>query len=98
MIKTPSMRKRIWLIVLALFFCSIAYVIYLDWTNADKRKQNFAIAKGKVLDVKSEIIEGSHAADITYKILVNGKHITRVKRITCEKSNILFMLFSKNMD
>jgi hypothetical protein len=50
------------------------------------------------VDVRSEMMDGSHAADITYVIQVNGKDITRTTRITCEKSNLLFTLMNKQMD
>jgi hypothetical protein len=92
------MPKKIWLIVLALFLGLIACVIFIEWANTHKRKQNFTLTKGNIVDVRSEIMDGSHAADITYMIQVDGKDIIRTTRITCEKSNILFMLMNKQMD
>jgi hypothetical protein len=92
------MRKKIWLIVLALFLGLIASVIYIEWANTHKRKQNLTLTKGNIVDVRSEIMDGSHAADITYMIKIDGKDIIRTTRITCEKSNILFMLMNKQMD
>src|SRR5262245_35051979 len=92
-----SMQKRTWLFFLTLFLCLIAYVAYLEWASPYKRKQNFATTKGHILDVRSEMMDGSHAADINFEILINGKHITRTTRITCEKSNMVFELFNKQM-
>jgi len=82
------MRKKIWLIVLALFLGLIACVIYIEYASAHKRKQNFALTKGNIVDVRSEMMDFSNAADITYMIQVNGKDITCTTRITCERSNI----------
>jgi hypothetical protein len=92
------MRKKILLLVLAIFLGLVACVIYMDRVNTDKRKQNFTLAKGRIVEVRSEMMDGSHAADITFLIQVNGKDITHTARITCEKSNILFMLMDKAMD
>jgi hypothetical protein len=92
------MRKKIWLIVLTIFVGLIAYVIYVEWANGHKRKQNFTVTKGNIVDVRSEMMDGSHSADVTFKIQVNGKEISRTTRITCEKSNIMFMLMNKKMD
>ncbi|MBO9204039.1 MULTISPECIES: hypothetical protein [Niastella] len=92
------MRKKVWLFIAALFLGLTAYVIYLEWVGPFKRKQNFAVTKGNIVGVSPDIMNGSYSADINYKILVNGKEITRLTRITYEKSNVLFMLFNKNMD
>lgn len=58
------MPKKVWFLLIALFMCLVAYVIYGELDRPRKRRQNFGLAKGVVLSVSIDIMNG-YSADIT---------------------------------
>jgi hypothetical protein len=94
------MRKKGWLIVLALFLLLVSYVIYGEFDRDRKRKHGFSLVKGEIVDLKMDGMNG-HSFDITYKAQINGKEIIRSKNITCDKRlglGILNILMRRKMD
>jgi hypothetical protein len=78
------MRKKIWLIVIALFLSLGVYLVYDKFDRARRLKQSFGLVKGEIVDVRMDLMNG-HSLDITYKVNVDGKEITRSKNIGFEK-------------
>jgi hypothetical protein len=91
------MRNKIWLFLVALFLLLGAYAIYKEWDSAKKLKNNWAITRGVIVQVGKEMMDGSTNMDVTFKIKINGKDITRITKITCAGS-MGFFLYNKNMD
>ena len=78
------MRKKIWLIVIALFLSLVVYCVYDKFDSARRLKQNFGLLKGEIVDLRMDIMNG-HSLDITYKVNIDGKEITRSKNFGFEK-------------
>lgn len=74
------MRNKVWLIIISLFLLLVAYVVYDKFDRAHRLKQNFGVAKGEIVEVSADLMNG-HSADITYKVTIDGKKITRSKNI-----------------
>lgn len=77
------MRKKAWLFILVLFLLMIAFVVYKDHHNESKRKQNWSLTKGTVVNITQDAMNGSRLVEITYKIQVDGKDITSVSKVKC---------------
>lgn len=77
------MRKKAWLFILVLFLLMIAFVVYKDHHNESKRKQNWSLTKGTVVNITQDAMNGSRLVTITYKIQVDGKDITSVSKVKC---------------
>lgn len=78
------MRKKAWLFILVLFLFMIGFVIYKDHHNENKRKQNWSLTKGVIVNITQDAMNGSRVVEITYKIQVDGKDITRVLKVKCD--------------
>jgi preprotein translocase subunit YajC len=79
------MRKKAWLFIIVLFLLMIAFVVYKDQHNENKRKQNWSMTKGVVVNITQDAMNGSRVVEITYKIQVDGKDIIRVSKVTCNR-------------
>lgn len=77
------MRKKAWLFFIVLILLMIAFVVYKDQHNENKRKQNWSLTKGTVVNITQDAMNGSRVVEITYKIQVDGKDITRVSKVKC---------------
>jgi hypothetical protein len=77
------MRKKSWLFILVLFLLMIAFVVYKDQHNENKRKQNWSMTKGVIMNITQDAMNGSRLVEITYKIQVDGKDITSVSKVKC---------------
>lgn len=77
------MRKKAWLFIIVLFLLMIAFVVYKDQHNESKRKQNWGLTKGTVVNITQDAMNGSRVVEITYKMQVDGKNITRVSKMKC---------------
>lgn len=77
------MRKKAWLFFIVLLLFMIAFVVYKDQHNENKRKQNRSLTKGTVVNITQDAMNGSRVVEITYKIQVDGKDITRVSKMKC---------------
>lgn len=77
------MRKKAWLFIVVLFLLMIAFVVYKDQQNESKRKQNWSLTKGTVVNITQDAMNGSRLVEITYKIQVDGKDITSVSKVKC---------------
>ena len=77
------MRKKTWLFFIILILFMIAFVVYEDQHNENKRKQNRSMTKGTVVNITQDAMNGSRVVEITYKIQVDGKDITRVSKMKC---------------
>jgi preprotein translocase subunit YajC len=77
------MRKKAWLFIIVLFLLMIAFVVYKDQHNESKRKQNWSLTKGTVVNITQDAMNGSRVVEITYKIQVDGKDITGVSKVKC---------------
>jgi hypothetical protein len=77
------MRKKAWLFFIVLILLMIAFVVYKDQHNENKRKQNWSLTKGVIVNITQDAMNGSRVVEITYKIQVDGKDITRVLKVKC---------------
>jgi len=94
------MPKKVWFLLLAVLLCLVAYVIYGELDRPRKRKQNFGLVKGVVVNVSMDIMNG-YSADITYKTTINNKEISRTKRLTsdrCSDMRIFLTLMNQKME
>jgi hypothetical protein len=78
------MRKKAWLILITLFLLMVAFVIYKDKNNENKRKQNWGMAKGVVVGITQDAMNGSRVVEVTYNIQVEGNDITRMQKFQCD--------------
>jgi len=78
------MRKKTWLFFIVLLLLMIAFVVYKDQHNESKRKQNWSLTKGVIVNITQDAMNGSRVVEITYKIQVGGKDITRVLKVKCD--------------
>ena len=58
------MRKKARLFIIVLFLLMIAFVVYKDQHNENKRKQNWSLAKGTVMNITQGAMNGSHLVTI----------------------------------
>jgi hypothetical protein len=77
------MRKKAWLFIIVLFLLMIAFVVYKDQHNENKRKQNWSLTKGTVVNITQDAMNGSRLVEITYKIQADGKDITSMSKVKC---------------
>jgi Na+/H+ antiporter NhaC len=78
-----NVRKKAWLPIIVVFLLMIAFVVYKDKRNENKRKQNRGMTKGIVVGITQDAMNGGHLVEITYKIQVEGKEITRMQKFQC---------------
>ena len=78
------MRKKAWLFIIVLFLLMIGFVVYKDRNNENKRRQNWSLTKGLIVNTAQDAMNGSRLVKITYKIQVDGKEITRLSNLKCE--------------
>jgi hypothetical protein len=94
------MRKKAWLLVFTLFISFVAYVIYFEFNLEKRRKQNFDLIKGEVVDLSFDVMNG-HSIDLTYLMKVDGRNITRSKHVRCDKNpglNVYEILKGRPLD
>ena len=78
---------------MALFLSVVVYCVYDKFDSARRLKQNFGLVKGGIVDVRMGLMNG-HSLDITYKVNIDGKVITRNKNIGFEKKVVWeFIIF-----
>jgi hypothetical protein len=77
------MRKKAWLLIVVLFLLMIAFVVYNDRNNENKRRENYEMTKGLVVGITQDAMNGSRLIQITYTIQVDGKEFKRMEKLTC---------------
>jgi hypothetical protein len=77
------MSKKTGLFFVVILLLMIAFVVYKDQDNEKKRKQNWSLTKGVIVNITQDAMNGSRLVEITYKIQVDGKDITRVSKVKC---------------
>jgi hypothetical protein len=93
------MRKKIRIIFFIIFLSLIACVIYVELDRPRKRKKNFGLVMGEVINVGWDVMNG-YSADITYKAVINEKEIVRRKRVTsdvCKNMGFFLMMMNRKM-
>jgi hypothetical protein len=83
------MRKKAWFLIIALFLLMVAFVIYKDRDSENKRKQNWSMVKGVVVNVTQDAMNGGRLVEVTYKIQVDEQDIVRVMKFECNGWAIL---------
>lgn len=79
-----NVRKKAWLPVIVTFLLMIAFVIYKDKHNENKRKQNRGMTKGVVVGITQDAMNGGRLVEVTYKIQVEGKEIIHMQKFQCD--------------
>lgn len=81
------MGKKPRLAIFAVFLGLLGYLVFTEWDRPRQRKQHPEFTKAKIINESGTFMNG-HSVDITFKMTVGGKEITRLKKIRLKEGKV----------